>query len=118
MGIRTPDLLIANETLYQLSYDPIQLNQRCLRENWQPDNFLLLTCKLDVTKKPYDELGSYSTVAANFYRYSSTKKYYAVFKTSGKTKWISLETAAREVATRKLKEEIAKFKKTDPNASP
>ena len=22
-GIRTPDLLIANETLYQLSYDPI-----------------------------------------------------------------------------------------------
>jgi hypothetical protein len=23
-GIRTPDLLIANETLYQLSYDPIQ----------------------------------------------------------------------------------------------
>ena len=22
MGIRTPDLLIANETLYQLSYDP------------------------------------------------------------------------------------------------
>ena len=24
MGSRTPDLLIANETLYQLSYDPIQ----------------------------------------------------------------------------------------------
>ena len=24
-GSRTPDLLIANETLYQLSYDPIQL---------------------------------------------------------------------------------------------
>jgi hypothetical protein len=23
MGSRTPDLLIANETLYQLSYDPI-----------------------------------------------------------------------------------------------
>ena len=23
-GSRTPDLLIANETLYQLSYDPIQ----------------------------------------------------------------------------------------------
>ena len=23
-GNRTPDLLIANETLYQLSYDPIQ----------------------------------------------------------------------------------------------
>jgi hypothetical protein len=25
-GSRTPDLLIANETLYQLSYDPIQFN--------------------------------------------------------------------------------------------
>jgi hypothetical protein len=25
MGIRTPDLLIANETLYQLSYTPKQL---------------------------------------------------------------------------------------------
>ena len=24
MGSRTPDLLIANEMLYQLSYDPIQ----------------------------------------------------------------------------------------------
>ena len=25
-GIRTPDLLIANETLYQLSYDPVAPN--------------------------------------------------------------------------------------------
>src|SRR5689334_1158009 len=28
MGIRTPDLLIANETLYQLSYDPTR-GTRC-----------------------------------------------------------------------------------------
>lgn len=27
MGSRTPDLLIANETLYQLSYDPIPQEQ-------------------------------------------------------------------------------------------
>ncbi len=27
-GSRTPDLLIANETLYQLSYDPIQQERR------------------------------------------------------------------------------------------
>ena len=27
-GSRTPDLLIANETLYQLSYDPIQENRQ------------------------------------------------------------------------------------------
>ena len=26
-GIRTPDLLIANETLYQLSYDPVPLKK-------------------------------------------------------------------------------------------
>ncbi len=40
MGIRTPDLLIANETLYQLSYDP---DHSCEQEresylaaaNWQ-----------------------------------------------------------------------------------
>ena len=25
-GSRTPDLLIANETLYQLSYDPTEMN--------------------------------------------------------------------------------------------
>jgi hypothetical protein len=29
-GIRTPDLLIANETLYQLSYDPNHFNHRTL----------------------------------------------------------------------------------------
>ncbi len=32
-GIRTPDLLIANETLYQLSYDPIQLIFKHLQSN-------------------------------------------------------------------------------------
>ncbi len=31
-GNRTPDLLIANETLYQLSYDPIKLQMNNLRE--------------------------------------------------------------------------------------
>ena len=29
-GSRTPDLLIANETLYQLSYDPSRSKQRSL----------------------------------------------------------------------------------------
>src|SRR4030095_5212659 len=96
---------------------PHQFIQRCLREKWQSHNSLLLTCTIGVIKKPRYKLGSYSRVAANLYRYSSTKKYYAVFKCSGKTKWIPLETADRELATRKLKEEIAKFKKTDPKAS-
>jgi hypothetical protein len=30
MGIRTPDLLIANETLYQLSYTPFENNKIAL----------------------------------------------------------------------------------------
>ena len=30
-GSRTPDLLIANETLYQLSYDPIRINSTIWR---------------------------------------------------------------------------------------
>jgi predicted GH43/DUF377 family glycosyl hydrolase len=30
-GSRTPDLLIANETLYQLSYDPIKLSSKHLQ---------------------------------------------------------------------------------------
>ena len=33
-GNRTPDLLIANETLYQLSYDPIQFKTRHLQSIW------------------------------------------------------------------------------------
>jgi hypothetical protein len=34
-GSRTPDLLIANETLYQLSYDPIQFRTRNLQMAWK-----------------------------------------------------------------------------------
>ncbi len=30
-GIRTPDLLIANETLYQLSYTPAYLSTKCTK---------------------------------------------------------------------------------------
>ena len=30
-GIRTPGLLIANETLYQLSYTPIYLSTKCTK---------------------------------------------------------------------------------------
>ncbi len=35
-GSRTPDLLIANETLYQLSYDPNQLTIRHLHRVFRP----------------------------------------------------------------------------------
>src|SRR6266853_3922747 len=35
-GIRTPGLLIANETLYQLSYTPDRLRERHLRPGFTP----------------------------------------------------------------------------------
>ena len=41
MGIRTPDLLIANETLYQLSYTPFNLNINDLQ-------LLLMSSKSDL----------------------------------------------------------------------
>ncbi len=68
-------------------------------------------------EKPHYKLGSHSRVADHLYRYSTTKKYYAVFKFGGKTKWIPLNTTDRELAGRKLKEELARYKMTDPEAS-
>jgi hypothetical protein len=41
-GIRTPDLLIANETLYQLSYDPNPFNHETLRLENERAIFLTL----------------------------------------------------------------------------
>ncbi|MGA2174408.1 MAG: hypothetical protein ABSH38_05430 [Verrucomicrobiota bacterium] len=41
-------------------------------------------------QKAHYKLGSFSRVAQHLYRYSGTRKYYAVFKFGGKTKWISL----------------------------
>ena len=42
-GSRTPDLLIANETLYQLSYDPNQLTHRYLRRKSRTESFAAST---------------------------------------------------------------------------
>ena len=67
--------------------------------------------------KTHYKLGKYHKVADHLYRYSATTKYYAVFKWDGKTKWIPLETTDRELAARRVKEEIAKYKKTDPKSS-
>jgi len=37
---------VANETLYQLSYDPDQLYHNQLRRKYSQSNYFLLTCKL------------------------------------------------------------------------
>jgi len=55
--------------------------------------------------------GAFRRAAENLYRYTATKKYYAVFKCNGKTKWLSLKTTDRELAGRRIKEEIRKHRK-------
>ena len=67
--------------------------------------------------KGHHKLGAFHRVAEHLYRYSATKKYYAVFKCNGKTRWISLNTTDRELAGRRVKEEIARHRKTDAKAS-
>jgi hypothetical protein len=68
-------------------------------------------------KSSHQKLGKYSRVADHLYRYSVTRKYYAVIKVAGKTKWIPLNTTDREIASRNLKVELAKLKNTDPQKS-
>lgn len=67
--------------------------------------------------KGHHKLGAFQRVAEHLYRYSRTKKYYAVFKANGKTRWVSLNTTDRELAGRRVKEEIAKHRKTDAKAN-
>ncbi len=45
-GSRTPDLLIANETLYQLSYDPSR-HARIVREFFTRANFFMAAAAVD-----------------------------------------------------------------------
>jgi integrase len=68
-------------------------------------------------KSTHQKLGKYLRVANHLYQYSVTKKYYAVLKVGGKTKWIPLNTTDREIAGRNLKDEVAKLKNTDPQQS-
>jgi hypothetical protein len=68
-----------------------------------------------VEKRHY-KLGTFHRVADNLYSYSVTKKYYAVFKSHGKTRWVSLKTTDRELAGRRLKEQFTTHRNTDPKA--
>ena len=58
--------------------------------------------------------GRFVKVAENLYRYSASKSYYAVFRKNGRLIWRSLRTKDREIANRKLKDELGKVAKTDP----
>jgi len=61
--------------------------------------------------------GQFRKVAQNLFRYTANKNYYAVFKVAGKKIWKSLETADRELAERKLKDELRKRGKIDQQRS-
>jgi hypothetical protein len=49
-GSRTPDLLIANETLYQLSYDPSRSSKNPLKKNRRAQ--LEMNCELAIAFSP------------------------------------------------------------------
>lgn len=61
--------------------------------------------------------GHFHKVGENLYRYSSNHRYYAVFRVKRKLIWKSLKTADRELAKRRLKEELEKFGRVDPNSA-
>ena len=61
--------------------------------------------------------GVFRKVGENLYRYSSNRRYYAVFRVNGKLFWKSLATADREMANRKLKDELEKQGKIDADAA-
>src|SRR5437660_8175904 len=71
-------------------------------------------CRMQV-QTSQKRAGRFRKVGENLYRYSSNDVYYAVFRSHGKLIWKSLETDDRELANRKLKEEIEKYRKVDPS---
>jgi len=65
----------------------------------------------------HSRTGQFRKVSQNLFRYSANKNYYAIYKVAGKKIWRSLETADRELAERRLKEELQKHGKVDQKDS-
>ena len=68
-------------------------------------------------ERNHESKGEFRKVGENLYRYSSSGKYYAVFRVKGKLFWKSLGTADREHAKRNLKDEQDKQGKVDPDSA-
>ncbi len=62
----------------------------------------------------HSRTGEFRKVAENLYCYSSSGVYYARFRNSGKEISISLQTTDRELAKRRLQEEMRKAELVDP----
>jgi hypothetical protein len=106
-GSRTPDLLIANETLYQLSYDPIQFTNKHLRRIKRRAIFCFHDSpspgrRVKRLNESHPQNGEFRRVADNLFGYSSSGVYYARFQSNGKDICRSLRTSDREVAKRRL----------------
>lgn len=76
-------------------------------------NILLLRSSLNGMHNSHSRSGEFCKVAENLYRYSSNGIYYARFRQSGKEIQKSLKTSDREIAKRRLKEELEKAEKVD-----
>src|SRR5207302_2657692 len=104
-GIRTPGLLIANETLYQLSYTPKALNTSRLSVRtllqFSALHTDLLHCRLGLHRTLQSSTGAFQKVGECLYRYSNGV-YYARIRVEGKEIKRSLQTIDRELARRKL----------------
>jgi len=74
---------------------------------------LLLRGSFGGMSKCHSRAGEFRKVAENLYRYSSNGIYYARFRFGGKEIQRSLRTADRELARRRLKEELEKAEKVD-----
>src|SRR6266480_3416014 len=104
-GIRTPGLLIANETLYQLSYTP------ALPMKAEPRQVakislctpIYYTVGPEGTRTLQSKIGVFEKVGECLYRYSRNGVYYARIKADGKEIKRSLETTDRALAQRKLR---------------
>ena len=101
-GIRTPGLLIANETLYQLSYTPIYLANTALNVTPKiPFVHRFYPLYVENVRTPEDKTSAFRKVGACLYRYRNGN-YYARFKSGGKEIRCSLETTDRKLAERNL----------------
>src|SRR6266480_3831146 len=96
-GIRTPGLLIANETLYQLSYTP------ALPMKAEPRQVATISLCTPIyytggserMRTLQSKIGVFEKVGECLYRYSRNGVYYARIKADGKEIKRSLETTDR-----------------------
>ena len=114
-GIRTPGLLIANETLYQLSYTPILPMKNGSRQNRPKISFVHRFCTpvYYCMDKIQPKHGVLQKVGESLYRYSSNRVYYARIKKDGKEIKRSLGTTDPALARRNLAALKDELRQTD-----